>query len=155
MPTVERSLVIQAERDALFDLTQDYGRRLLWDPFLREARLLDGATHVGAGARAWCVAWHGLGMETEYVSFSPPAVVAVKMTRGPTVLAAFAASWRFAEERPGATRVTFRYHYKARPRLFRRLIEAVLGVVFLRDARLRLHALQQAAEVGRLLDARM
>ena len=152
MPTIERSLVIQADCAALFDLTQDYGRRLLWDPFLREARLLDGARRAAAGVRAWCVAWHGLGMETEYVTVSPPALAAVKMTRGPAVLEAFAASWRFAEERPGATRVTFRYHFKARPQPLRRLIEPVLGVLFSRDARLRLHGLRQAAEVDRLLD---
>ena len=109
MPTIERSAVIRAGRAALFELTQDYGRRLGWDCFLKEARLLDGATNAAVGVRAWCVAWHGLGMETEYVTVSPPAVAAVKMTRGPAVLGTFAGSWRFAEERPGATHVTFRY----------------------------------------------
>ena len=35
-------------------------------------------------------AWHGLGMETEYVTYTLPRVVTVRMTRGPAVLAAFA-----------------------------------------------------------------
>ena len=82
-------------------------------------------------------------METEYVTFSPPAVVAVKMTRGPAVLEMFAASWRFDEAGPGATFVTFRYHFKARPRWLRRLIDPLLGVLFARDARLRLDALKR------------
>ena len=146
MPTVETSLVIRAGRAALFDLTQDYGRRLRWDPFLKEARLLGGAGRAAAGVRAWCVAWHGLGMETEYVTFSPPAVVAVRMTRGPALLKAFAASWRFDEAGAGATRVTFKYHFKARPRWFSRLIEPVLDVLFRRDARMRLNGLKRAAE---------
>ena len=140
MPTVERSLVIQADRAALFELTQDYGRRLGWDPFLKEARLLGGATNAVVGVRAWCVAWHGLGMETEYVAVKPPAVAAVKMTRGPAILEAFAGSWRFVEHGPAATRVTFRYHFKVRPRRLRWLVEPVLGLVFTRDARLRLDA---------------
>ena len=151
MPTVEYSLVIHAERGALFELTQDYGRRRRWDSFLKEARLLNGATQAAIGVRAWCVAWHGLGMETEYVTFSPPAVVAVRMTRGPAVLETFAGSWRFDEAGPGATRVTFRYHFKARPRWLRRLIDPVLGVLFMRDARLRLNALKRAAEALDLL----
>ena len=37
MPTCEHSVLIDAERGELFALTQDYGRRLAWDPFLREA----------------------------------------------------------------------------------------------------------------------
>ena len=148
MPTVARSLFIRADREALFALTQDYGRRLRWDPFLKEARLLGGAPRAAVGVRAWCVAWHGFGMETEYVTFSPPAVVAVRMTRGPAVLKAFAASWRFDEAGAGATRVTFKYHFKARPRWLGWLIDPVLGALFRRDARLRLSGLKTAAENG-------
>jgi ribosome-associated toxin RatA of RatAB toxin-antitoxin module len=68
------------------------------------------------------------------------------MTRGPSVLKAFAASWRFDEAGPGATRVTFRYHYKARPPWLRRMIDPALGALFGRDARLRLNGLKRAAK---------
>ena len=34
MPTFEHSLLIHADRAVLFTLTQDYQRRLTWDPFL-------------------------------------------------------------------------------------------------------------------------
>jgi hypothetical protein len=146
MPTFEFSTRIRAGRAALFDLTQDYGRRLLWDPFLTEARLLGGATAPVVGVRAWCVAWYGLGMETEYVAYAPPRLAAVRMTRGPAVLAAFAGSWRFEEQGPGATRVVFRYHLKAWPRWLRPLLDPVLAAVFAQDTRLRLGALKQAAE---------
>ena len=40
MPTIAQSIVIYAERAALFELAQDYRRRLLWNTFLMEARLL-------------------------------------------------------------------------------------------------------------------
>jgi hypothetical protein len=146
MPTVESSLLVRADRAALFALTQDYERRLTWDPFLREARLLGGAECPAPGVRAWCVAWYGLGMETAYVGFSAPRVAAVRMTRGPAVLASFAGSWRFEEVGPGLTRVVFRYHLQARPRWLRPLLEPLLVALVARDTRLRLRALQRAAE---------
>jgi hypothetical protein len=43
-----------------------------WDPLLKSAALVGGAAAAGLGARAFCVAHNGLGMETEYVSFNPP-----------------------------------------------------------------------------------
>jgi len=148
MPTFEHALLIHADRASLFNLTQDYQRRLSWDPFLREARLLGGSVRAAVGVRAWCAAWHGLGMETEYVSCSPPGVAAVRMTRGPAVLASFAGAWRFEEAGPGTTRVVFRYHLKARPRVLRSLLEPILLALFARDTRLRLRALKRAAESG-------
>jgi hypothetical protein len=146
MPTFESAIRIRAGRADLFDLTQDYGRRLLWDPFLTEAHLLGGATAPAVGVRAWCGAWYSLGMETEYVAYTPPRLTAVRMTRGPAVLAAFAGSWRFEETRPGVTRVVFRYHLKARPRWLRGVLDPVLAAVFAQDTRLRLRALKRAAE---------
>jgi hypothetical protein len=67
----EHVALVQGEPAEVFALTQDYPRRLAWDPFLRRAELIGGATAPDVGARAWCVAWLGLGMETEYVSFRP------------------------------------------------------------------------------------
>src|SRR5580704_490872 len=103
--TFEQSILISASPGELFALTQDYDRRLHWDPFLRSAELLDGARVAGVGVRAYCVAHSGLGMETEYVSFNPPRVTAVKMTRGPWLLRSFAGSWQFEPLAPRRTRV--------------------------------------------------
>lgn len=88
-------------------------------------------------------------METEYVTFRPPvdgapAVAAVRMTRGPWVLARFAGSWRFREVAPGRTRVTFRYQVQGRPRWMARVLDPVLGWVFRRETRRRLEALRVA-----------
>src|SRR5579875_106262 len=103
-----------------------YGRRLAWDPFLRVARLA-GADEPGVGMRAWCVACYGLGMETEYVSYRPPEVVAVRMTRGPCLLRRFAGSWRFREVAPGVTRVTSAIIWRAAPLAARRARSAADG----------------------------
>ena len=96
VPLVD-SIEIVAEPTALFQLSQDYSRRLDWDPFLKSAGLSGGAREAGVGVRALCVDRKGTKMETEYVSFNPPRAVAIKMTRGPWFLKSFAGSWRFEE----------------------------------------------------------
>src|SRR5438477_11564512 len=111
--TFDQSIVIATSADKLFALTQDYARRLTWDPFLKSAELLDGAAAANVGVRAYCVAHNGLGMETEYVSYNPPRACAVIMTRGPRMIARFAGSWRFEEASVGHTRAGFRYHRRA------------------------------------------
>lgn len=142
MPTFERSILVKAGAAALFDLMQDYERRLAWDPFLREARLID-ATASGIGVRAWCVDRRGRGMETEYVSFDRPRRVAVKMTRGPWIFRKFAGAWIYETMEDDMTRVTFKYHVEARLRLGR-LGDAVLARVFAREMDDRLRALARA-----------
>lgn len=151
--TFEHSIEIEAGAAELFALTQDYGRRLTWDPFLKSACLLHGATEAGIGVRALCVARYGLGMETEYVSFNPPRACAVKMTDGPAVLKKFAGSWRFTELAPGRTRVDFRYHVAARPSWLAWLLTPVLSVVFARDTRKRLAALKATVKRSQHHDA--
>lgn len=146
MATFEQAIEIEAEPAALFNLTQDYSRRLDWDPFLKEARLVGSATGAGVGVRAWCVARNGLGMETEYVSFNPPRVTAVKMTRGPKLLSKFAGSWRFQEIAPGRTRVVFRYNMAAAPRWLGFAFDPILRLVFRHDVGKRLKALKHVAE---------
>ena len=149
--TFEQSIVIAASPGELFALTQDYTRRLEWDPFLKRAQLVGDAPAAGVGVRAYCVANSGLGMETEYVSFNPPRACAVKMTRGPQLLGSFAGSWRFEEVSPGRTRVAFRYHLRARPWWLSWLLTPIMRWVFARDTRKRLVALKAAVEQHGLL----
>jgi ribosome-associated toxin RatA of RatAB toxin-antitoxin module len=108
------SIEIEGKSDLIFDYTQDYNNRLKWDTFLSKAYLLDNATQADKGAKAWCVAKNGLGMETQYVSFNRPKVTAIKMTRGPYMFKDFAASWTFKEEMAGVTKVTFLYSFSFR-----------------------------------------
>jgi ribosome-associated toxin RatA of RatAB toxin-antitoxin module len=140
----EESAVVEAPPGEVFDLTQDYLRRLTWDPFLREAVLTNGATAPAVGVRAWCVSRSGIGMETEYVSFNRPRVAAVKMTRGPRLLESFAGAWEFEPVGDGKTRVTFRYHLRARPRLLAWVLEPLARLWFARETRLRVVALRKA-----------
>jgi ribosome-associated toxin RatA of RatAB toxin-antitoxin module len=148
VPHFQHSIEIQADREELFDLTQNYDLRLSWDPFLKEARLI-GGSEAGVGAHAWCVAKNGLGMETEYVSFKRPEVTAIKMTKGPSVFRSFAGSWRFDESGPVSTRVTFRYNFSTRPGWLQPIVGPILRIVLSRENRKRLVALKKAVEGSR------
>ncbi|MCB2410541.1 SRPBCC family protein [Hymenobacter lucidus] len=113
----------------VFDYTQDYSQRLVWDTFLREAVLLDGATEAGKGVKSWCVSKHGIGLETEYVSFNRPTVAAIKLTRPMGMFSAFAGSWRFEELGPELTHTVFTYSFALRfpLALFGPLVRVVLA----------------------------
>jgi len=139
----ETSAVVATTPATAFALTQDYAKRLTWDPFLRSAELLGGAGAPQVGVRAWCVSRAGLGMETEYVSFSPPKVAAVRMTRGPWVLAEFAGTWEFRGPAEGPTTITFRYHLRTRPGWLSWLMEPVAARWFARETKGRVAALSQ------------
>jgi ribosome-associated toxin RatA of RatAB toxin-antitoxin module len=107
-------IVIDQSAQVVFDYTQDYSNRLTWDTFLKKADLINGATKAGKGVKAYCVAHNGLGMETEYVTFSPPKVTAITMTRGPYLFKSFSGSWTFKELSPTQTEVMFLYSFKLR-----------------------------------------
>ncbi|HEY6325448.1 MAG TPA: SRPBCC family protein [Candidatus Cybelea sp.] len=134
-----KALEIDCPRELLFDLTQDYERRLEWDPFLSKARLLDGEQTPHIGTKALCTDHHGFAMEVIYVAYKRPDVAAVKMTRGPFFLASFAGTWRFTETGEGHTSVLFEYFYRlAWPfAIFRRFVD----VTFAREITERLEAL--------------
>ena len=122
-------------------MTQDYSQRLAWDPFLRRAELVGGAVAPAVGVRAWCVSRLGIGMETEYVSFVPPRVVAVKMTRGPRLLKTFGGTWEFASIEENSTRVTFRYFLDVRPKWMAWLLEPCARWWFSWETKRRVRAL--------------
>ncbi len=141
---IKVSQEINAPPKEIFLLSQDYSRRLEWDSFLREARILGSQTKAGVGVRTFCRAWNGIGIETEYVTFKPPHVVAVKMIKGPWLFQEFAATWRF-DTSGNRTLVTFIYHYKVRPRF----ISPLLRLLFKIEMSRRLRDLKIFVERGR------
>ena len=153
MATFERSVVVEAPRVWLFDVMQDYARRLEWDEFLEEARLVGGASAAALGVRALCVDRAGRGMETEYVAFRRPERVAVRMTRGPWVVSHFAGSWIYRSL--GSTSTEVRFRYSLRARLLGRLGDALLARLFARQMTRRLLSAKQRLEALRARDERV
>ena len=123
-------------------MSQDYRRRLEWDPFLSTADL--SAAEPAVGVQARCVSKLGIGMTVEYVSFRPSEVAAVKMIRGPLVLESFAASWNFRSLGSDRTKVIFQYSFRVRP--YCRVVEPLLRLYFEREMARRLRALKVSSE---------
>lgn len=110
----EEATVIRRSPEVIFDLTQDYDRRLMWDSFLKRAELMEGASRAGKGVKTYCVAQNGIGMVTEYVSFQRPKVTAIKMTEGPYMFRSFLGTWRFRKINEKGTEVRFLYSFTLR-----------------------------------------
>jgi polyketide cyclase/dehydrase/lipid transport protein len=152
MPTASVAIEIDAPREGIFDLIHDYARRLQWDPFLREATLLNAAPVADLGVSSRCVARRragGFAMETVYVSFNRPNVAAVKMTRGPFFLESFAATLRHDTTEAGRTRVTYRYNFTTRPCRLALILDPIIQWAFRRETKGRLAALKRFLETGR------
>ncbi len=111
---IERSIIIEEHPELVFDFTQDYGKRLRWDTFLKRADLMNGVSNAGKGVKAYCVARNGLAMVTEYITFNRPVVTAIKMTKGPFMFKSFLGSWRFKMKNPEKTEVVFLYSFTLR-----------------------------------------
>jgi ribosome-associated toxin RatA of RatAB toxin-antitoxin module len=107
-------IVIEGISERIFDFTQDYDKRLIWDTFLKKAYLIEGAEHAGKGVKAYCVAKNGLGMTTEYITFNRPKVTAIKMTKGPFLFKSFLGSWEFKKLEEDKTEVSFLYSFSLR-----------------------------------------
>lgn len=145
MPSALVSIDIHSTSEVVFDVIHDYSRRLEWDPFLREASLLNDAQVAGAGVSSRCVARRAVGgasMDTIYVTFSRPNVAAVSMTRGPWFLRSFAASIRHEPIEDDIVCVTYHYNFTVYPRFLAFLIEPVVQWVLRRETSRRLGALK-------------
>ncbi|MDB5006915.1 MAG: Polyketide cyclase/dehydrase [Mucilaginibacter sp.] len=105
------TIEVDCTPETVFDFTQDYGKRLIWDTFLKRADLIDGALKADKGVKALCVAKNGLGMVTEYITFNRPTVTAIKMIKGPYLFKSFLGSWTFKEIAHQKTEVIFLYSY--------------------------------------------
>lgn len=143
----EESILIDASPELVFDLIHDYKRRLEWDPFLKEATLLDRDS-AALGATCRCVSknsFGGMAMDAVYVSFDRPHVAAVKMVRGPAILESFAATLR--QDPVGhQTRVTYRYNFETRPRFLRPILNLGCSIFFASEVRNRLKRLKRFLE---------
>jgi ribosome-associated toxin RatA of RatAB toxin-antitoxin module len=123
---ITESTFINASAEKVFDYTQDYSSRLIWDTFLRKAVLLNGATAAAQGVSSYCEAHTRIGIETVYITFNRPKVTAVKMTKGPWMFKSFSGSWQFLAKDNDQTEVIFTYSFTCRfPfTIFGKLIQA-------------------------------
>src|SRR5262245_54081834 len=125
MPHGSVSVVIPASSAAVFELLHDYGRRLEWDTLLQDARLSQGWTAAQLHATSVCTGrWFlgGIALETEYITFKPPELAAVKMLNRPPFFETFAASIKHRDSDGGTSSVQYTFQFTARPSWLRWLL---------------------------------
>lgn len=118
MPSVSARVIVPVPPGVAFEVSQTTGPlRLRWDPFIRRQAFLDGATRPAKGVRTATVHRLGLRMVSEYVSYSPPTNVGMKMVTGTWFFASFAGGWQFrpVPGRADTTETTWRYTFATRP----------------------------------------
>jgi hypothetical protein len=117
VPRIEATAAVPLTPEVAFVVSQSQGElRYRWDPFVREQRLLDGATHPAKGVRTFTRSRHRLTMVSEYLAFNPPRQVGMRMVRGPWFFRSFSGGWGFAARDDGGTDATWRYSFAVRPK---------------------------------------
>jgi hypothetical protein len=117
----EISVSLPAPSAVAFDLLHDYRRRLEWDTLLRAAYLEGDHATAGEGV---------------------PTLAAVKMVNAPPFFGAWAASIRHEDLSAHESRITYTFHFTARPRSLRFILEPVMKAVFIWETRKRLRSLR-------------
>ncbi|HEX9627744.1 MAG TPA: SRPBCC family protein [Acidiferrobacterales bacterium] len=146
MTVVEAGIRIQAPRERIFDISQDYAIRKRWDPFSRATGLLDDARWAALGVRAFVRARNGFQMTFKYVQYRRPERAAIVMIDGPWFFEKFAGTWIFEPAADGGTLVRFRYSFVARPVSLRSPLEELIRRVLQRNTEARLPALKRYCE---------
>jgi hypothetical protein len=120
--------------------------RLEWDTLLQAAYLADGSEQARLGAVAVCkgrTRLGGIALKTQYVSFRSPELAAVKMLNRPPFFDRFAASIRHGQLSAAASSIEYKYHFTARPRWLRFILQAIMNRLFAWETRKRLRALRR------------
>ncbi len=146
MPNGSVSESIPASREEVFQLLHDYDRRLEWDTLLKDAHLCEGWTAAQLHATSLCTGrWYlgGLALKTEYISFRPPEVAAVKLLNRPPFFDNFAATIRHRDLGDGTSSIEYKYHFVARPSWLRWLLHPVMGWILRQETRKRLRGLRR------------
>lgn len=145
MPTDEIKETIPASVDKVFALIHDYERRLEWDTLLREAYLEPEFERSEKGAISVCRGKKVLGgftVRTEYVSFEPGKVAAVKMLNQPPFFDTFAASIRHIKIDDENSEVIYKVNFTAKPVWLRPILDPIMRRIFVWETSKRLRALK-------------
>ncbi len=143
------SQTIDRPCEDVFDLLHNYARRLEWDTLLRKACLLQGASQAAVGVQSLCAGkWRtgGIPMITEYVSFKRGEYAAVKLINRPPFFQNFAATIRHTPLGASSSRVTYIYHFKAKPKSLAWLLEPLMNLLLKWETKKRLTGLKNFLE---------
>jgi Polyketide cyclase / dehydrase and lipid transport len=138
MPNVSAEVWVPLSPERAFAVSQTTGEvRLRWDRFIRTQHFLHGATAPAKGVQTFTHSRLGPKMVSEYLSYSPPTSVGMRMVNGPWFFASFAGGWRFNPDGEG-TRAIWRYTFSIRPSWLQLVADPVGTWLLGREIRRRL-----------------
>ena len=146
MPHGSVTVVLPASSVEVFALLHDYDRRLAWDTLLKSARLDPGWDRAQLHATSVCTGrWvlGGLALRTEYITFKPGEIAAIKMLNRPAFFETFAATIRHRDLGDGTSSAEYIYTFTARPAWLRPALHPIMSAVFRWEIRKRLESLRR------------
>ncbi len=146
MKRIREEIEVCMAQEELFDLTQDYIRRLEWDPYLKEACLLNGAEKADVGVESFCKNNSGSIMISKYISFNRPSSAAITMTKGPAILKRFSGAWNVKRISSQHSILVFTYNFELKGGLLGKLLSPIASFLFARDMKKRLLAIKEFVE---------
>ena len=146
MKTIKHQIEISSSQEEIFDLTQNYSKRLEWDPYLAEAYLLDGAKDANIGVKSLCKNHSGSTMVSKYISFNRPNVAAVTMTEGPWILKRFSGAWNVKYVKENSSILIFTYNFELKGGIMGKLLLPLAAAKFSKDMRARLISIKSFIE---------
>lgn len=153
MPRIESSITINVSADDAFALSMSQLEvRYAWDPFVREQRLLGGATRPERGVQSLTKSRHYLSMVSEFTSFRRPTQVGMKLVKGPPFFATFGGGWSFKPVDETTTLATWRYTFSIKPKWLAPLGDRIGTLVLGRDIDKRLAHFAKGCADRDLLD---
>ncbi|MGI8937669.1 MAG: SRPBCC family protein [Iamia sp.] len=139
MPRIEATTRVSVSVEDAFAVSQSQQEvRYAWDPFVREQRLLGGATRPDKGVRTRTTSRHRLTMVSQYTSFRAPHQVGMKMVEGPWFFSAFGGGWSFKELGPEECEAVWRYTFTVRPAWLAPIADRIGRALLQRDIDRRL-----------------
>ena len=114
--------------------------------YVAACRILGGWPSNGRARRHLCVRRSPVigraGAQDVYVTFERPTLAAVKMVNAPAFFATWAASIHHEDLSAHESRLTYRFHFMAKPRLLRFILEPMMKAIFAWETRKRLRDLR-------------
>lgn len=115
---------------------------------MRSMIFLDDADRMAKGVKTRTVAYNRMTMDTVFVAFDPPYVIAMEMIAGPFLFKSMAGTWRFhpGEGAVRETRADFIYNFSTKPVLLKPVFDRVVSWWLKRDMERRILRLKAYAE---------
>jgi hypothetical protein len=98
--------------ESLFDLSQDLKERTKWDYHTQKIEFMGTNNILKKGAMVSTLSKEGIYMETKYIIYKRPFIIAVKMMNKSSVFNSFMGTWNYIpiNERSTVLKITYKFN---------------------------------------------